>query len=140
MIVLGRNNVKVTVEYDDDGKHYAIDATGNLKIENEKPVDFRQQYLDYFSGNTDTSTTFTVSEIESYTMTVVDHSPIERTARVLGWSDTDESLERRKPTVALIREAARKAGVDESTEYEIFYRNDRQKNTIDAYVEFRWTE
>lgn len=86
-----------------------------------------------------TKTSITLNNLVAGTFTQKKKTGVERTARVLGWED-DEAAVRSKPTIARIREAARVAGVDEDTEYEIFYDRDFERGMRKAYIEFRWTE
>lgn len=64
---------------------------------------------------------------------------IERTARVLGWEDPEKCTPR-WPTLLLIKAAAEKAGVDESTDFTLIYENDIKTRTRKVYVEFKWTD
>jgi len=68
-----------------------------------------------------------------------EREPVVRTARVLGWEDRVEAVQR-EPSIALIKAAAEKAGVDENTDFHLVYERNYARDTNQVYVEFKWTD
>lgn len=133
--VVGKNSAGEEVVFEGDVKDFELDI--------EKP--------DYYIYTTNTSNQFLPSSTPKVTLRgevkgqykitypELTAPKVTRTARVLGWED-NFGEERREATIALIRAAAEKAGVDENTSYHVEYEKDSLRGIRKAWVEFRWSE
>jgi len=129
----------------DNGDDLEVTAeVRDLKVESEVEVEV-EEYLstryERYPVSLPRSQEITLSAVvkDTYTIKVTPAPSVERTARVLGWSDP-EGAKRTGPTISRIREAAAKAGVDESTPFELIYEENCRSFAIDVYIEFRWTD
>lgn len=116
------------------------EITGKATVSIDTVTSADYTYGDFAGYVAQDKTVITLNPVGEYQMKITSNkSPIVRTARVLGWEDPEGAV-RREPTIALIKAAAKRAGVGENTEYTIIQERGLEDFSLKNYVEFRWED
>lgn len=112
----------------------------NLRVTVERDMeDFSSFYAERYIP-TQTRTYFDMKVKDKYTVKIIPpEQGVERTARVLALSNPEGEVPK-ELTLKHIKQAAKKAGVDENTEFITNQKYNPATASFDTYIEFRWTE